>query len=54
MKRFSKKIVLPKERMIQQEWYRLYEDRLPQKEKDRIFKEIISKIKEFERKILIP
>jgi len=54
MKRFSKKIVLSKEKMIHQEWYKLCKDRLPQKEKDRIFNEIISKINEFERKILIP
>jgi len=54
MKRFFKKIVLSKERLIHQEWYKLCKDRLPQKEKNRIFNEIISKIKEFERKILIP
>jgi hypothetical protein len=46
MKRFSKKIVLSKERMIHQEWCKLCE-------KDRIFNGIISKINEFERKILI-
>jgi hypothetical protein len=54
MKRLSEKIVLPNERMVHQEWCKRCEDRLPQKEKNRIFNDIISKINKFERKIFIP
>jgi hypothetical protein len=49
MKRFFKKSVSSKEWLMDQEWNKLNKDRLPQKEKNRIYHEIISKIKEFER-----
>jgi len=51
MKRFLKKSVSSKERLMDQEWNKMHTDRLPQKEKDRIYNEIIFKIKEFEGKV---
>lgn len=40
--------------LIHSEWNKQCRDRLSQKEKKRIFNKIISKIEEFERKMLLP
>ena len=54
MKNYFKKTFVSKEGMIHPVWGKLCKKQLPQKEKERIFNEIISKIKVFERKTLLP